>query len=250
MNYFISISDSSQKRIWYFMVAAAAIGAVWLGTLLDWNLLWLASPLLLQGLGITCLLTAISVAAGMVLGTLLALARSSHSWLLRIGSTFVTEIIRATPQLMVIFWVFFAYPSVTGHTISPWTGGTAALSLIAAAYLAEVIRGGLLTIPQVQIESAKLLGLSSFQINLYILLPQACRNMLPAFIATVIMMFKTTALVYVIGIIDFFKAVSIVNNREFAPLTMYTLMAVVYFTCCYALSCFLRFIDPKYKVVA
>jgi polar amino acid transport system permease protein len=143
-----------------------------------------------------------------------------------------------------------SYPALTGHAINSWIGAAVALTLIAAAFLAEVIRGGLLSIPHVQRESSTLLGLSRTQTFLFILLPQACRNMLPALIATIIMMFKTTSLVFVIGLIDFFRAVMIVNNREFAPLTLYTVLALVYFLCCYALSSLLRLVDPKYTITS
>jgi len=242
--------NTAERVAWYLLVLAAAGGGIWLATVFKWQLVWQASPLLLQGLSVTCGLTAISVVGGMLLGTILAIARIGQFRGLRYVSIAITETVRATPQLMVIFWVFFAYPAITGHSITAWIGGAVALTLIAGSYLAEVIRGGFLTIPNVQRESASLLGLSRGQTTFFILLPQACRNMLPAFIATIIMMFKTTSLIYVIGVVDFFKAVVIVNSRAFEPLTMYTLLAIVYFICCYALSRLVRFIDPKYEVVA
>ena len=92
------------------------------------------------------------------------------------------------------------------------------------------------------------MGLRRWQAFLFVLLPQACRNMLPAFITTVIMMFKTSSLVYVIGVVDLFRAVILINNREFAPYTLYTVMALVYFICCYAMSRLMRYLDPKYTL--
>ena len=120
--------------------------------------------------------------------------------------------------------------------------------MIAAAYLAEIVRAGLTSVHKVQTESAYVTGLNSRQIFLYIVLPQALRNMVPAFIANFVMLFKITSLVYVIGMIDFFRAVVLVNNRDLAPFALYTAMAVVYFICCYALVLLVRKLDPKYDL--
>jgi polar amino acid transport system permease protein len=156
-------------------------------------------------------------------------------------------VVRSTPQIMVIFWIYFTYPALTGQSLSAWTGAAVALTLIAGAYLAEVVRGGLLSIPTIQAESAEVMGLTRFQIFVFVLLPQACRNMIPAFIATLVMMFKTSSLVYVIGVVDLFRAVILVNSREFAPYTLYTVMALIYFVCCYGMSRLIRYLDPNYS---
>jgi polar amino acid transport system permease protein len=241
-------AEHRQNLLWRMLLAAVVLGALWGMTELDWALVWRTSPFLLKGLSVSCVMTALSIAAGLPLGIALAAARMSRSRPLRWLAVAFIEIVRATPQLMVIFWIYFTYPALTGHIISSWTGAAAALSLIAGVYLAEVIRSGLLSIPAIQAESAEVMGMSRLQIFIFVCLPQACRNMLPAFIATVIMMFKTTSLVYVLGIVDIFSAVLLLNNREFAPYTLYTVMAVVYFLCCYALSSLIRLLDPKYAL--
>jgi ABC-type amino acid transport system permease subunit len=96
----------------------------------------------------------------------------------------------------VIFWVFFAVPALTGHKVPAWTAAIISLSLIAASYLAEVMRAGILSVPGIQTESGLATGLTRAQIMLSIVLPQALRNMIPALIATVIMMFKITSLLW------------------------------------------------------
>jgi polar amino acid transport system permease protein len=246
---------SSKRRgrrleVWHVALAAILIAAAWGLAQLDWALVWRISPLLLKGLGVSFAMTGISVGVGLPLGIVLAAGRISRIRPLRWAATSIIEIVRATPQLMVIFWIYFTYPAITGNAISPWTGAAAALSLIAGAYLAEVVRGGLLSIPAIQSQSAEVMGLTRIQTLTFILLPQACRNMLPAFITTIIMMFKTSSLVYVIGILDLFRAVILVNNRVFAPYTLYTVMALIYFVCCYAMSRLIRWLDPKYSLAS
>jgi ABC-type amino acid transport system permease subunit len=113
-----------------------------------------------------------------------------------------------------------------------------------------VFRAGVASVPKVQAESAYATGLSPRQAFLRIVLPQAARNMLPALLAHAVMMFKTTSLVYVVGIIDFFRAIIIVNNRDFAPGALYIVMAAGYFVCCYALSLLVKRFEPRYQLTS
>ena len=211
-----------------------------------WEVVAASSHFLLTSLGVSWLLTAASVAIGLPAGILLAVLRMQGPIGLRQLAIGIIEIIRATPQLMVIFWVFFAVPALTGQKVPPWTAAIVSLSLIAAAYFAEVIRAGIGSVPTIQIESGLATGLTRSHILLSIVLPQALRNMLPALLATLVMMFKITSLIYVVGITDFFRAVILINNREFEPVALYTTLAVGYFLCCSLLSWFLRRLDPNY----
>jgi polar amino acid transport system permease protein len=241
-------SDRRQVIAWWVFVAFVAVLLAWKLSSLNWALIWRVSPLLFQGFTVSCLLTLSAVTCGMLIGVVLAAGRMSRFAPIRYLSIAYIETVRATPQLMVIFWIFFSYPVFSGHNMSPWTGALVSLTMIASAYLAEVIRGGLLSVPKIQAESATVIGLSRTRTFVYVLLPQACRNMLPAFIATLVMSFKTTSLVYVIGLIDFFRAAALINNRVFAPATIYTFVGIVYFLTCFALSRLVGLLDPKYKL--
>jgi ABC-type amino acid transport system permease subunit len=154
------------------------------------------------------------------------------------------------PQLMVIFWVYFTYPALAGRTPDSSLSAIVSLSMIASAYLAEVVRAGLGSVPRSQVETAYSTGLSAGQTFAHVVLPQALRNMLPAFIAQLVMLFKTTSVVYVIGLVDFFRAIILVNNRDFAPYALYLTMAVGYFVCSFALSTVVRRLDPKYLLAS
>jgi polar amino acid transport system permease protein len=241
-------SDRRQVVIWWIFVACVLALLIWKLSALNWGLVWRVSPLLFQGFTVTCGLTLVSVGLGMLVGIALAGARMSRFAPIRYVSMAYTETVRATPQLMVIFWIFFSYPVFVGHNMSPWTGAVVSLTMIASAYLAEVIRGGILSVPIIQSESATVIGLSRVQAFVYVLLPQACRNMLPAFVTTLVTSFKVTSLVYVIGLIDFFRAASLINNRNFAPATIYTVVAIVYLISCFTLSRLVGLLDPKYKL--
>lgn len=236
--------------LWHGAIAGLLVAAVALTRDFRWSVVWESLPFLLRGLGVSWLLTIISVLVGLVTGTLLALARTAGPPGIRHLAIAYIEIVRAIPQLMVIFWVFFTWPAISGTALSAWSAALISLSMIAASYLAEVIRAGLSSVPGVQVESAYASGLTKAQTFTRIVLPQALRNMLPALIAHIVMMFKITSLVYVIGLIDFFRAIVLVNNRDFAPYALYTTMAVGYFVCCWALSWLVRRFDPKYTLTS
>ena len=234
---------------WYATLIGTVGVLVWIVRDHQWHVVWRSLPFLLEGLGVSWALTLISVGIGMVVGTVLAAARMRGPAGVRHAAVFVIEVVRAIPQLMVIFWVFFTYPAITGgQSLSAWTAAVVSLSAIASAYLAEVIRAGISSVPIVQSESARVTGLTPLQGFVHVVLPQGLRNMLPALIAHFVMMFKITSLVYVIGIIDFFRAIILVNNRDFAPYALYTAMAVGYLVCCWALSWLVRRLDPKYTL--
>jgi polar amino acid transport system permease protein len=178
----------------------------------------------------------------------LAAARVYAPWGIRHIAIAYIEIIRAVPPLMLIYWVFFTFPALTGREISPYGAGVTSLFMMASASLAEVIRAGLMSVPAGQIEGGLSTGLSSLQVFVYITLPQGLRNMVPAVIAQFVSLFKTTSLVYVVGLVDFFRAIIIVNNAKFAPYALYATMAIGYFVCCYLLSWLIRRIDPTYQL--
>jgi polar amino acid transport system permease protein len=237
---------SLRAGVW---LALALIGA-WLVRNFHWDVVWRAAPFLLRGLEVSWELAILSVLIGLLTGTLLAAARLYGVVGIRHAAIAYIELIRSTPQIMIIFWVYFGVPPLTGTVLNPWPAALIALSLIASAYLAEVVRAGLLSVPAVHRESAYAAGLRGATIFLHIVLPQALRNMLPALIAHIIMIFKVTSLVYLIGVIDFFRAAMLVNNRDFAPYAIYLTVALVYFGCNFVLSTLIRRFDPRYTLSA
>ena len=237
---------SRDQAIWFAAVILSILVFAYLARHLEWETLWRYRGFLARGLATSIVLTVLSVAFGIVIGAILAAARLYGGKWVRYPVIALIELIRSVPQLLILLWVFFVVPELTGKTFTPEVSGFLALTVIATAYLAEVIRGGLMSVNRIQVESGYATGLSRRTIFLSIVLPQAIRNMLPALLATWVMLFKTTTLVYVIGVVEFFEAATIVNQRELIPYTIYTLLAVVYFICCYALSVIVHRLDPKY----
>ena len=238
--------SARDRAVWATLLVIAIAALLYLARDLEWAVLWRYREFLLKGLLTTFGLTFVSIALGMVGGTLLAAARLYAPRWLRYAAIVLIEVVRAVPQLLILLWVFFVMPEVTGKRFTAEVSAIIALTIIAASYLAEVIRGGLMSVDRLQFESGYATGLSRTSIFVSIVIPQALRNMLPALLATWIMLFKTTTLAYVIGIVEFFQAATIVNSRELIPYTIYAMLAIVYFVCCYAIVLIVRRLDPKY----
>lgn len=239
-------ASARERTVWYVCLAALVLVLIYLARDLEWQILWRYREFLMKGLLTTLLLTFVSITLGMVVAVVLAAARQYGPRWLRYVAALLIEIVRAVPQLLILLWVFFVMPEVTGRKFTPELSALIALTIIAASYLAEVIRGGLMSVDRLQFESGYATGLSRTSIFMSIVLPQAVRNMLPALLATWIMLFKTTTLAYVIGIVEFFQAATIVNSRELIPYTIYAMLAIVYFVCCYVIVHIVRRLDPKY----
>ena len=238
-----------QVWIWRALVAIALAAAAWLVATLDWTRVAPSWQFLLLALGRSWWLAIIATAIGIVAAVPLALLRVyGRAWPRR-SAALLIEAVRATPELMIIFWVYFTLPVVTGSRVSAWNAALGSLSVIAAAYLAEVVRAGLYSVPAAQREAARALGLKPIAVFGLVVLPQALRNMLPALIAQLVSLFKTTSLVYAIGVMDFFRAVSVTNNAVYAPYPLYLILAAGYFASCWTITRMIRYFDPAYQLL-
>lgn len=238
-----------QVWIWRTLVAATLIAAAWVLSILDWTRVAPSWQFLLVALGRSWWLAIIAMAIGGAAAVPLALLRVYGPRWPRRAATLLIEAVRATPELMIIFWVYFTLPVVTGSQVSAWNAALGSLSVIAAAYLAEVVRAGLYSVPAAQSEAARALGLQPLAIFGLVVLPQALRNMLPALIAQLVSLFKTTSLVYAIGVMDFFRAVNVTNNAVYAPYPLYIVLAAGYFVSCWTITQVVRRFDPAYQLL-
>ena len=241
--------DRLERLVWWVGVAAAVGLAARAILKLHWAAVADSWLFLLQALGTSWLLAIVSILVGAVAALPLALARVYGPIGLRHAAILLIEAVRATPELMIIFWVYFTSPVLLGNEISSWNAALASLAVIAAAYLAEVIRAGLYSVPRGQSIASAATGMRPFQTFRYVVLPQALRNMLPAVVAQLVALFKATSLVYAIGVMEFFRAVSVTNNAIFAPYELYIIMGAGYFVSCFAITRLVRYFNPKYQLL-
>jgi len=196
----------------------------------------------LGGLVLTFIIAIIAIIFSFIFGSLLGIARYSDIKIIKIPAILYIELFRALPLIMVIFWIFFAIPIVGGAIFetkivaSALTSAIISFTLFESAYIAEIVRAGLKSIPKGQFEAAKTLGMSPFQTFVLIILPQAYRRMIPAIVSQFVSLFKDTSLVYVIGITEFFRAATIKVNTTYMSFEILSFVALVYFICAFTLS--------------
>jgi len=210
--------------------------------------------LLLQGLlgigafgGGTLALAVPSIGLGFVLGVLVALARLSRLPLLYYPATLYVQVIRGVPLVMVIFWFWFFIPIAFGVPLPQYWVALIAFVVFEAAYLGEIIRAGIQSVPRGQVEAARATGLGYLAVMRHVVLPQALRNMLPSLVTQFIILFKDTSLASIIGYMDLTKAAQTVNQREIRPFELYLFIAVVYWIITYGMSRLSRALERKMR---
>ena len=202
------------------------------------------------GLPITLLLTVLSLAIGFPAAIMLALCRRSPAPILRWMSIGFIEIVRGLPLLSMLFIAAVLLPIMLpeGFTIDNFTRALAALCCYSAAYLAEVLRGGLQAIPPGQAEAAVALGLQRWQTLRFIVLPQAIGKVLPALTNTVVVIIKNTGLVLVVGLFDLLSSAraALTDPDWPAPFAeTFAFVALIYFAICFGISRYSLFLETR-----
>lgn len=186
-----------------------------------------------------------AIVLGFALGIVIGLGRLANNRSIRFLGTIYVEFFRGVPLVMVIFWFWFIIPNLLKISLPEYGVALTAFVIFEAAYLAEIIRAGIQSVPQGQLEAAAATGLSRGRTMRHIVLPQALRNMIPALVTQFIVLLKDTSLASIIGYIDLTKAAQIVNNREIRPFELYLFIAVVYWCFSYAMSLYARRLERR-----
>ncbi|MBN8945387.1 MAG: amino acid ABC transporter permease [Rhizobiales bacterium] len=176
----------------------------------------------------------------------LALARLSPYRVLRLPATAIVHGVRGLPLIMFVFWTYFFSPLIIGRAVGGVETLVIALVVYEAAYLSEIIRAGIEGLPKGQVEAAKALGLGYVPTTFKVVLPQALHNMLPSMVSQFVSTIKETSLGYVISAHEVTFAASQVNNVLLTkPFEVYGILALTYFTLCFALTSLARFIERR-----
>jgi len=201
---------------------------------------------LIEGMQTTLILTVIAIGGGLVLGTLLALARlAPFKPLSFVAGTYV-NFFRSMPLILVIFWFYFLVPHIVGRPVGGFYSVLVAFVMFEAAYYCEIMRAGIQSVRKGQIYAGQALGLTYAQNMRYVVLPQAFRNMVPILMTQAIILFQDTSLVYVVGVKDFLVSADLVANRENRILEMFTTVALVYFVICLSGSLLVKRLQRKF----
>jgi glutamate/aspartate transport system permease protein len=202
----------------------------------DFGAVIAALPILWQGMQITLLLTVVGTAGGLLGGVLLAVMRMSKSRVLSLLAATYVDLLRSLPLVLLIFWFYFLVPIIVGHPVGGFYSAVIGFIMFEAAYFCEIIRSGIQGVKRGQVMAGLATGLTNAQCMRYVILPQAVRAMLPLLLLQCINLFKSTSLVYVIGLRDFLTAADLIGGRDGRLIEMYLMVAVVFFVICWAAS--------------
>ncbi|GAA5171493.1 ABC transporter permease subunit [Viridibacterium curvum] len=213
----------------------------------DFSVIPNSLPFVWKGFQFSLALTVIATCGGVVLGTLLALARLSSIKFLRTPAAIYVDTLRSIPLLMVILWFFLLIPFVV--RIKPETSALITFTLFEAAFFCEIIRAGIQSIPKGQVNAGFAIGMTYSQSMRYVILPQAFRNMVPVLLTQVIVLFQDTSLVYAIGASDLLHAAEVTGKTYNRPVEMYTFAALIYLAICFSLSTLVKRLHKRIAII-
>ena len=190
-------------------------------------------PYLLGGFLTNVQLAAFALAGGLFLGALVGLGRiSKRPWVYHPVTVYV-NFLRNIPLILVIFWVYFVMPILTGRSMDPFISAAVSFVVFEATYFGEIFRAGFQTISRDLVSAAYSTGLTYRQTAAYILVPIAFRRMRPSLITQSIITFQDTSLAYVIGLQEMVRRTTIVDSIEVRSIQLYSFVAIVFFVICF-----------------
>lgn len=192
-----------------------------------WDFVWQISPRLVEATGNTLMAAGFGYGIAIVLGLVFALAQRSPYYLVNRAVREAVEFIRSTPLVLQIFFVFYVFPQF-GVRLSPWTAGMIAIGLHYAAYLSEVYRGGLESVPKGQWEASLALNLSPVRTYFRVIIPQALPPSVAGMGNYLVGIFKDTPMLSVIGVAELMHAANAIGSEHYRFLEPYTLVGIIF----------------------
>lgn len=220
---------------------------------LDFSIFWEYRSLLLSGIAVNFHVWIWALVLAHVVGLGSCLLRINRHRPMRIAGTLYVELVRNSPEYVLLTWVHFVLPLLltialqTKLNFPPFVSAVIALGCAYSGYLAETYRSGILSVPRGHVEAGRALGMSGFQCMWRLVLPQAVRRVLPEMLNQAISLFKATTLVSLIAVPDLLYNVVIVTQEEMRPLPLYTWAAIVYSTIIFCASTLVRNLTSSWQ---
>ena len=202
---------------------------------------------LIGGITTTIYISLISIIISMLIGLVVTIPAIAKNKYLTYANIAYVEIVRSIPLLILILWVYYGLPILTGFSFSPFVSGIIALSISESAFQAEIFRGGINAVNKTQWEAATSLGLKFSQKLRFVILPQAFKVILPALGNQFIYVLKMSSLVSIIGIADLTRKANELVVSTYRPLEIYTFLILEYLILILVISYFVRKLEKKLK---
>ncbi len=212
---------------------------------LDYNSLVQIFSALLEGLWVTLRIALFSIIFSVIFGIILGIIMKSRNIIVLAITRIYLEIFRIIPVIVWLFIVFFWIPMGTGLNITGEGAAVLVFSMWGSAEMGDLVRGAIESLPKIQSESAKSIGLNKIQIYYYVLIPQALKRVIPSAINLSTRVIKTTSLVVLIGVVDVVKKGQQIIERTKSSFLIYALLFFIYFIICYPLSYYSRKLEKS-----
>ena len=212
---------------------------------LDFGSMLKYKDLFITGTFYTIFIAFITVAGGTILGMFLSLLKLSKYKILRFISSTYIEIFRGTPILVQLYLIYFGVPQITDIRFSPLTAGIITLCLNSGAYVAELIRAGIMAVDKGQMEAARSLGMPLWRAMVFIVIPQAIKNILPALANEFIVIIKESSIASIIGVNELMYNTDTIRGNAFRPMEPLLITACIYFTMTFTLSKIIGYFERR-----
>ena len=232
---FIPLSSCSDNELGWFILSPNNVEGLT-------NLKFLVS-----GMGVTIYISVISIIISMILGFVVAIPSLAKNKFLSYINIGYVEIVRAIPLLVLILWIYYGLPIMTGLSFSPFVSGIIALAISESAFQAEIFRAGINSIKKSQWEAGSSLGLTFYKRLRLVILPQAIKNILPALGNQFVYVLKMSSLVSIIGIADLTRKANELVVSTYRPLEIYTFLILEYLILILIVSFLVRRLEKKLK---
>lgn len=212
------------------------------------DLAWLDVAYLVYALRWTIALTLLALAGGGIVGLLVATSGASGRVGLRLVAKAYVGLVQGIPLLAWLFIFYFGF-SIIGYSLPPLIAATIGFSVYAGAFLGEIWRGALASIPKTQWEAGTAIGLSHIEQLRYVIIPQAVRIAIPPTVGFIVQLVKNTSLAAVIGFVELTREGQLTTAATFKPFAVYLIVAALYFAVCYPLTRYSRTLEGRRRAV-
>ncbi|NTJ65664.1 ABC transporter permease subunit [Agrobacterium rhizogenes] len=214
----------------------------------EWSAIIDALPALLRGAAVTVMVAAASLLAGMILGTIIGVIRTYAPKYISLIAQIYIGLIRGTPMVVQIMFIYFALPSLLDIKLTALTAGMIALTVNSSAYLAEIVRGGFLAVPYGLREAGLAMGLPLHRVLLYIIGPVAFRRMVPALGNQFIIGLKDTSLLIVIGVAELTRTGQEIMTENYRAVEIWAAVGVIYLVIISIMAIIFRVIEKRIQM--
>lgn len=214
---------------------------------MNWNVITQNLPLFLKGVRMTLTISFLALLVSIPIGGIAGLFRVSRSRFLRTIAAVYVEFFRGVPLLVLLFWIFFVLGR-SSFKLGPYWSAVVGLGIFSGAFVAEIVRSGIQSVPRGQMEAARASGMTYIQAMRYVILPQAVRKVLPPLASQFIILIKDSSLVSVISVVELSMVAKNLVATTFRSIEIWTFVGILYFCMTYGLSQLIAFCERRFRM--